>query len=94
MLQRCCRCPCIACRAQAEKARQAEAEKAAREAERVAREAAKAAEAAEKARAKAEKEAQVGGSNRQQRHVHQPCLNDTLPACIMEAPPMLPASLR
>jgi hypothetical protein len=48
---------------QAEKARQAEAERvakeAAREAERVAKEAAKAAEAAEKARLKAEKEAQV-----------------------------------
>lgn len=80
LFQRCCRCPCNACNVQAEKARQAEAEKvakeAAKEAERVAREAAKAAEAAEKARLKAEKEAQVGASNTQQlvdlQHVQQP----------------------
>ena len=46
---------------QAEKARAAEAERAAKEVERQAREAAKAAEAAEKARLKAEKDAEVGG---------------------------------
>jgi hypothetical protein len=45
---------------QAEKARQAEADRAAKEAERAAKEAAKAAEAEEKARLKAEKDAEVG----------------------------------
>lgn len=48
------------CCQQAEKARQAEADRAAKKAERAAKEAARAAEAEEKARLKAEKDAEVG----------------------------------